>query len=69
MERTASAFIAATRGRGWQTWLDWAGTVARVGLATVWAWAGWAKMADPGGAVLSVRAYRLLPEALVRPVA
>jgi uncharacterized membrane protein YphA (DoxX/SURF4 family) len=60
---------AATGGRGWQAWLDWARTVARVGLATVWVWAGLAKIADPGRAVLSVRAYRLLPEALVRPVA
>jgi uncharacterized membrane protein YphA (DoxX/SURF4 family) len=69
MERTASVATAATGGRWWQAWLDWAGTVARVGLAAVWAWAGLAKIADPAGAVLSVRAYRLLPEALVRPVA
>jgi uncharacterized membrane protein YphA (DoxX/SURF4 family) len=47
----------------------WAATVARLGLAAIWAWAGVAKAADPNGAVLSVRAYRLLPEALVRPVA
>ncbi len=69
MDRTASAFTAAAGGRGWHDWLDWAATVARVTLATVWVWAGSAKMADPSGAVLSVRAYRLLPEALVRPVA
>ena len=52
-----------------QGWLDWAGTLARVGLAVVWIWAGLAKVTDPDAAVLSVRAYRLLPEVLVRPVA
>ena len=50
-------------------WLDWAGTLARLGLAVVWIWAGLAKVTDPNAAVLSVRAYRLLPEVLVRPVA
>ena len=52
-----------------QGWLDWAGTLSRAGLAVVWIWAGLAKLTDPNGAVLSVRAYRLLPEVLVRPVA
>jgi uncharacterized membrane protein YphA (DoxX/SURF4 family) len=50
-------------------WLSWASTAARLGLAVVWAWAARAKILDPDGAVLSVRAYRLLPEALVHPVA
>src|SRR5215213_6639468 len=52
-----------------QSWLDWAGPLARAGLAVIWIWAGLAKLTDPNGAVLSVRAYRLLPEVLVRPVA
>ena len=69
MEHTASTAPVAARARRWQAWLDWGGTVARVGLAAVWAWAGFAKLTDPAGAVLSVRAYRLLPETLVRPVA
>jgi uncharacterized membrane protein YphA (DoxX/SURF4 family) len=43
--------------------------VARVVLAGVFAWAGMAKVADPDAAVRAVRAYRILPEALVRPVA
>ena len=56
----------ATRLRPWTPWIS---TVARLGLAVVWAWAARAKILDPNGAVLSVRAYRLLPEALVHPVA
>jgi uncharacterized membrane protein YphA (DoxX/SURF4 family) len=35
----------------------------------VWVWAARAKILDPDGAVRSVRAYRLLPEAFVHPVA
>jgi hypothetical protein len=35
----------------------------------VWAWAALAKISDPDAAVRAVRAYQLLPEALVRPVA
>jgi uncharacterized membrane protein YphA (DoxX/SURF4 family) len=50
-------------------WAPWIATVARLGLAVVWAWAAHAKILDPDGAVISVRAYRLLPEALVHPVA
>jgi uncharacterized membrane protein YphA (DoxX/SURF4 family) len=50
-------------------WVPWIATVVRLGLAVVWAWAARAKIVDPTGAVLSVRAYRLLPETLVHPVA
>jgi uncharacterized membrane protein YphA (DoxX/SURF4 family) len=50
-------------------WRPWAATVARLLLAAVWAWAAIAKIADPDAAVRAVRAYQLLPEALVRPVA
>jgi uncharacterized membrane protein YphA (DoxX/SURF4 family) len=46
----------------------WAGTAARLLLAAVWCWAGLAKTADPADAAQAVRAYRLLPEALVKPV-
>src|SRR5919198_5555331 len=49
--------------------VPWISTVARLGLAVVWAWAARAKILEPDGAVISVRAYRLLPEALVHPVA
>ena len=57
-----------TRGAaGRQTAADWIGTAARVGLAVVWGWAGFAKVGDPEAAAQAVRAYRLLPEALVKP--
>ena len=45
--------------------LPWVGTAARLALAGVWAWAAVAKIADPDAALRAVRAYRLLPEALV----
>jgi uncharacterized membrane protein YphA (DoxX/SURF4 family) len=47
----------------------WSSTIVRVALAAIWAWAGIAKIADPNGALRAVRAYRALPELLVRPVA
>jgi uncharacterized membrane protein YphA (DoxX/SURF4 family) len=50
-------------------WRLWAATAARLLLATVWAWAAVAKISDPDAAVRAVRAYQLLPEALVHPVA
>jgi uncharacterized membrane protein YphA (DoxX/SURF4 family) len=52
-----------------QEWRLWAATAARLLLATVWAWAAIAKIAGPDAAVRAVRAYQLLPETLVRPVA
>jgi uncharacterized membrane protein YphA (DoxX/SURF4 family) len=50
-------------------WRLWAATAARLLLAAVWAWAAVAKISGPDAAVRAVRAYQLLPEALVRPVA
>jgi uncharacterized membrane protein YphA (DoxX/SURF4 family) len=47
----------------------WAATAARALLATVLVVAGVLKLPDPAAAVRAVRAYRLLPEALVGPVA
>lgn len=43
--------------------------LARLGLAAVWLVSGWVKAADPVESVVAVRAYELLPETLVRPVA
>ncbi len=43
--------------------------VARLGLGVVWAWAAIAKLGDPDAAVRAVRAYEILPEALVKPFA
>jgi uncharacterized membrane protein YphA (DoxX/SURF4 family) len=47
----------------------WLATVARLGLGAVFVVAGILKLPDPAAAVRAVRAYRLLPEALVGPVA
>ncbi|MFD8482472.1 MauE/DoxX family redox-associated membrane protein [Kitasatospora sp. NPDC059673] len=47
---------------------EWFGLVVRLGLAVVWGWAGLAKVADPAEAAQAVRAYAILPEALVKPV-
>ena len=50
----------------WQPWLS---TAIRLFLAGVWFWAGWPKFVDTEGTVRSVRAFQLMPEALVRPFA
>ncbi|HSS10507.1 MAG TPA: MauE/DoxX family redox-associated membrane protein [Acidimicrobiales bacterium] len=47
-------------------WRGWPSTASRFVLAAVFAWAGLAKIADPDAAVRAVRAYKLLPEALVK---
>jgi uncharacterized membrane protein YphA (DoxX/SURF4 family) len=47
----------------------WLGTAGRLLLGTVWIAAGLLKPPDPAAAVRAVRAYRLLPEVLVAPVA
>jgi len=50
-------------------WPAWVSTICRFVLAGVWLWAGLAKVADPSTAVLAVRAYDIVPEVLVKPVA
>jgi uncharacterized membrane protein YphA (DoxX/SURF4 family) len=60
--------LRTTTSRRLDGLLAWVSTVARFGLAVVWIWAARAKILDPDGAVRSVRAYRLLPEALVHTV-
>ena len=47
----------------------WLSTVARIFLAGVFLYAGWPKFTDSEGTVRSVRAFKLLPEAVVRPFA
>ncbi|HXR43078.1 MAG TPA: MauE/DoxX family redox-associated membrane protein [Acidothermaceae bacterium] len=49
--------------------MPWASFVARLIGAGVLAYAGLAKIGDPAGGVRAVRAYRILPEGLVHPVA
>ncbi|MCX4749674.1 DoxX family protein [Kitasatospora sp. NBC_01287] len=59
-----------TVARRWATGsaFEWLSTAVRLGLAVVWAWAGLAKISDPAVAAQAVRAYRILPESLVKPV-
>jgi uncharacterized membrane protein YphA (DoxX/SURF4 family) len=47
----------------------WATLVVRLGLAFVWLSYGYHKALNPDATVVAVRAYRILPEALVRPFA
>ena len=49
--------------------LPWASLVARLVLAVVLGWAALSKIGDPAGTVRAVRAYRILPESFVHPVA
>ncbi|MCU1682170.1 MAG: DoxX family protein [Amycolatopsis sp.] len=49
--------------------LDTVGTLARLGLAAVWLVSGALKISDSGQTFIAVRAYDVLPDGLVRPVA
>jgi uncharacterized membrane protein YphA (DoxX/SURF4 family) len=49
--------------------LDALGTLARLGLATVWLISGAVKISDPGQTYIAVKAYDVLPNALVNPLA
>lgn len=46
----------------------WIGLAARLGLAAVWALAGWEKALNSAQAAEAVRAYDVLPAGLVEPV-
>ena len=50
-------------------WSKRVSTICGFGLAAVWLWAGLSKAADPSMGVLAVRAYEIVPEMFVRPVA
>jgi uncharacterized membrane protein YphA (DoxX/SURF4 family) len=50
-------------------WRPWLATGARLLLGVVFVVAGALKVPDPAAALRAVRAYRLLPETLVAPVA
>jgi len=50
----------------WAGARGWVGTALRLLLAGVWLYAGLSKIGDPAAAVRAVRAYRLLPEFLVK---
>ncbi|GHF16799.1 hypothetical protein GCM10017786_58420 [Amycolatopsis deserti] len=49
--------------------LDAVGTLVRLGLAAVWLVSGIAKISDSGQTYLAVKAYEVLPDALLHPVA
>ncbi|MDG3008684.1 DoxX family membrane protein [Rhodococcus sp. D2-41] len=50
-------------------WIRIVSVLARLGLAAVWLTSGWIKATDPNTTELAVRAYQILPESLVHPVA
>ena len=53
----------------WRRWQPWVSTVLRLGLAVVALAAGFPKITDIPGSVRAVRAYEILPEALVPTMA
>ena len=53
----------------WKAVAPWAATVGRLVVGGVFVVAGVLKVPDPASAVRAVRAYQLLPEPLVAPVA
>jgi uncharacterized membrane protein YphA (DoxX/SURF4 family) len=53
----------------WRAAVPWTATIGRLLLGGVFVVAGMLKVPDPAAAVRAVRAYRLLPESLVAPVA
>ena len=61
--------IALPAGIVGPVWIRIVTLLARLGLAAVWLVSGWVKASDPAQSVVAVRAYDILPEALVRPVA
>ncbi|HSS67117.1 MAG TPA: MauE/DoxX family redox-associated membrane protein [Nocardioidaceae bacterium] len=52
----------------WAAFWRWGGLVARLVVGGVWIVAGWLKLPDPAESVRAVRAYDLLPEAIVPTV-
>jgi uncharacterized membrane protein YphA (DoxX/SURF4 family) len=52
----------------WAGFWRWAGLIARLVVGGVWIVAGWLKLPDPAESVRAVRAYDLLPEAVVPTV-
>lgn len=56
--------VVATVHRAWPL----LGLLARLLVGGVWLVAGWAKVSDPAASVRAVRAYQILPEAIVPAV-
>ncbi len=57
-----------SRAERWRQWQPWVGTALRLLLAGVLLVAGALKLPDPAVSVRAVRAYQLLPEAIVPAV-
>lgn len=57
--------LLRSRGRWWPGAWPWIGFVGRLVVGGVWVAAGLLKLPDPAQSVRAVRAYRLLPEAVV----
>ena len=72
MARDADTDAAAARPAGGGAaprWRPWVTTAARIALAGVLAYAGWAKVTQPPALQkLAVSAYQILPDGLVTPV-
>jgi len=64
-----SSGVTAATQESRRVWGATVAVVARLGLAVVWAWAAIAKLGDADAALRAVRAYEILPEALVKPFA
>jgi uncharacterized membrane protein YphA (DoxX/SURF4 family) len=61
----APVLDAAGRSLSLRAATPWISLGARLVLAVVFAVAGWPKLTDPDGTLRSVRAFRLVPEAVV----
>jgi uncharacterized membrane protein YphA (DoxX/SURF4 family) len=66
---TAQDSVARPAPFGARPWVRTVSTLLRLGLGAVWLVAGSLKVGDAAGMVRSVRAFRILPESLVHPVA
>jgi len=58
-----------TAPRWWPVLAPWLGTVCRLVVGGVFLFAGLAKISNPDTMSRAVRAYRILPEALIHPFA
>ena len=52
----------------WLSWLSWLSLAGRLIGAAIFGWAALSKIGDPAATARAVRAYQLLPEAVVGPV-
>lgn len=67
--RTAAARPADAGPARWTTLAPWISTVVRIALGAVFVVASLSKIGKVDATVRAVRAYRILPESLVHPVA